>query len=115
MKLLTPEMFVSSHVSEEDSRVMVVVTRVAEMRVPLKHAHVFAAEGNTTRLLDRAVFECLSPDRVPDDLVDNSVVYYSPAADIMQKYVEGVWGVGEGYRMTWGCTVYLSTGWCTVI
>lgn len=85
MKLITPEMFVSTHVSETDPRVVVLVTRVAEVRVPLKHGHVFAAEIETVKALHKQMAQSLSLDNTSQEESKNSVVYYSPASDIMQR------------------------------
>lgn len=80
MQLMTSEMLVTAEISATDPRVIVLVTRVAEVRVPLKHGHVFAAEAETIKALKAMVDECLTLDAMAQNKDAENAVYYSPTA-----------------------------------
>lgn len=77
-------MLASTTISVSDKRVIVFITRVSEVRVPLLHGHVFAADVELTARLQAEVVSRLSLDNLSDS-GEERCAYYSPASDFMGK------------------------------
>ena len=92
MQLVTSEMLVSVDISATDPRVIVFITRVAEVRVPLKHGHVFAADAETVSALKAQVDECLTLDAMAKGKDAENAVYYSPTAGLSPPWREIAYG-----------------------